>query len=155
MKPKKSAKEKKNIKGIGSRKVKERKWNCWTEDDIQEALRKLKSVPRSKIRTVTSVYGVNEFTIRFRLKTNKLTAKDKKKKKKTGQNCVFSAEAEAQLANLIAVVCNHGFSPTFREIIDLVEPHVKMNKLETVILKMDHDQDRHGWKTSWNEIDYR
>ena len=31
---------------------------------------------------------------------------------------------------MIAVVCNHGFSPTFREIIDLVEPYIKMNKLE-------------------------
>ena len=44
------------------------------EHDIQEALHKLKSVPGSKIRTVTSAYGVNEFTVRFRLKTNKSTA---------------------------------------------------------------------------------
>ena len=42
----------------------------------------------------------------------------------------FSAETEAQLANLIAVVCNHGFSSTFREIIDFVESYIKMNKLE-------------------------
>ena len=39
-------------------------------------LDKLKSVPGSKIRTVTSEYGVNESTIRFRLKTNKPTAND-------------------------------------------------------------------------------
>ena len=43
---------------------------------------------------------------------------------------VFSAETEAHLANLIAVVCNHGFTPTFREIIDLVKSYIKMNKLE-------------------------
>ena len=79
MKSKRRAKQKKNIKRIGSRKVKERKANCWMGDDIQEALHKLKSVPGSKIRTVASKYGVNEFTIRFRLKTNKLTAKDLKK----------------------------------------------------------------------------
>ena len=60
MKSKRSAKQKKNIKRIGSRKMKERKANCWTEDDIQEALHKLKSVLGSKIRTVASEYGVNE-----------------------------------------------------------------------------------------------
>ena len=76
MKPKRSAKQKKNIKRIGSKKVKERKANCWTEEDIQESLQKLKSVPRSKIRTVASEYRVNESTIRFKLKTNKLNAKD-------------------------------------------------------------------------------
>ena len=42
--------------------MKERKANCWTEDDIQEALHKLKSVPGSKIRTVASEYDVNEST---------------------------------------------------------------------------------------------
>ena len=47
------------------------------------------------------------------MKTNKLTAKDFKK---PGRKCVFSAETEAQLANLVAVVCNHGFRPIFREI---------------------------------------
>ena len=56
MKPKRKAKQKKNIKRIGSRKVKERKANCLMEDDIQEALHKLKSVPSSKIR---SKYGAN------------------------------------------------------------------------------------------------
>ena len=76
MKPKRSAKQKKNIKRIGSKKVEERKANCWTEEDIQESLQKLKSVPRSKIRTVASEYRVNESTIRFKLKTNKLNAKD-------------------------------------------------------------------------------
>ena len=35
MKIKRSAKQKKKDKRIGSRKVKERKANCWTEDDIQ------------------------------------------------------------------------------------------------------------------------
>ena len=44
--------------------------------------------------------------------------------------CFFLAETEAQLANVIAVVCNHEFSRTFREIIDLVESHIKMNKIE-------------------------
>ena len=127
MQPKKSAKQEKNIKRIGSRKVKESKANCWTEDHIEEALYKLKSVPGSKLRIVASEYGVNEFTIRFRLKTNKLTAKDFKK---TGRKYVFSAETEAQLATLIAVVCNPGFSPTFREIIDLVESYIKMSKSE-------------------------
>ena len=95
MKPKRKAKQKKNIKRIGSRKVKERKANCLMEDDIQEALHKLKSVPSSKIR---SKYGANESTTSFRLKTNKSTAKDFKK---PWQKCSFSAETEAQLANLI------------------------------------------------------
>ena len=40
-----------------------------------ETLHKLKSVPGSKI-SVASKYCVNESTIRFRLKTNKLTTKD-------------------------------------------------------------------------------
>ena len=79
-----------------------------------------------KIKTIASEYGVNKSTIRFGLKTNKLTAKDFEK---TGWN-VFSDETEAQLANLIAAVCNHGFSPTFWEITDLVESYIKMNKLE-------------------------
>ena len=83
-------------------------------------------MPDCKIKTIASEYGVNKSTIRFRLETNKLTAKDLKK---PGWN-VFSAETEAQLANLIAVVCNHGFSPTFWEIIDLNESYIKMNKLE-------------------------
>ena len=58
MKPKRSAKQKKNVKRTGSRKEEERKANCWTEvifcwtDDIQEALHNLKSVAGSKIRTV-------------------------------------------------------------------------------------------------------
>ena len=65
------------------------------EDDIQEALHKLKSVPSSKIR---SKYGANESTTSFRLKTNKSTAKDFKK---PWQKCFFPAETEAQLANLI------------------------------------------------------
>ena len=28
------------------------------------------------------------------------------------------------------VVCNHGFSPAFREIIDLIKSYIKKNKLE-------------------------
>ena len=96
-----------------------------------------------KIKTIASEYGVNKSTIRFGLKTNKLTAKDFEK---TGWN-VFSDETEAQLANLIAAVCNHGFSPTFWEITDLVESYIKMNKLESS-LKMDHKQDQNGWKIS-------
>ena len=91
-----------------------------------QTLHKLKSVPGSKI-SVASEYHVNESTIRFRLKTNKLTAKDFKK---PWWKCVFSAETEAQLANLIAVVSNHGFSPTFREITNLAKFYIKMNKLE-------------------------
>ena len=83
-------------------------------------------MPGCKIKTIASEYGVNKSPIRFRLKTNKLTAKDFKK---PGWN-VFSTETEAQLANLIAVVRNHGFSPTFWEIIDLVESYIKMNQLE-------------------------
>ena len=90
--PKRSAKQKKNIKRTGSRKEGERKANCWTEvvfcwtDDIQEALHKLKSVAGSKIRTVASEYGNNESTIRFILKANKLTVKDLIK---PGPKCVF------------------------------------------------------------------
>ena len=87
MKPNRKAKQKKNIKRIGSRKVEEKKANCLMEDDIQEALHKLKSVPGSKIRTVTSKYGANESTTSFRLRTNKLTAKDFKK---PWQNVFFS-----------------------------------------------------------------
>ena len=30
---------------------------------------------------------------------------------------------------MIVVICNHGFSLAFREIIDLVESYIKMNKL--------------------------
>ena len=57
-------------------------------------------MPDCKIKTIASEYGVNKSTIRFRLETNKLTAKDFKK---PGWN-VFSAETEAQLANLIAIM---------------------------------------------------
>ena len=35
MKPKRSAKQKKNIKRIGSKELKERKAKCWMEDNIQ------------------------------------------------------------------------------------------------------------------------
>ena len=35
MKPKRSVTQKKNIKRIGSRELKERKAKCWMEDDIQ------------------------------------------------------------------------------------------------------------------------
>ena len=49
MKPKRSTKQKKNIKRIGSRKVKERKANYWMEDAIQEALHQVEiSASRDK-----------------------------------------------------------------------------------------------------------
>ena len=62
MKLREALNRKRASKELVQKKVKERKANCWTEDDIQEALHKLKSVPGCKIRTVASEYDVNEST---------------------------------------------------------------------------------------------
>ena len=88
----------------GSRKVKQRILNAWTEEQLQDALHELDSVPSTTIRGVAKRHGINEATIRFRLKIRKLgedkiltklfvvylhhqvMSKIKKKKKKKIQN---------------------------------------------------------------------
>ena len=98
-------------KRIGSRKVKSKILNVWTETDIQEALHELQSVSSSTIRGVAKKYGVHEATLRFRLKK----INNKEILKKSGRKCVLSDDAEKELAQCI-LVCNLGFSPTITEI---------------------------------------
>ena len=52
----------------GSRKVQKKVVNAWTEEQLQDALHEIDSVPSTTIRGVAKRYGIHEATIRFRLK---------------------------------------------------------------------------------------
>ena len=97
----------------GSRKVKRKISNSWTDEEMINALHELDSVPGSSVRGVAKRYGIHEATIRFRLKKRI----DGVALGKAGRKCVFDAQTEGQLVNCIATVCNLGFSPTMLEII--------------------------------------
>lgn len=45
--------------------------NTWTEQDIEDALHELDSVPGKSIRAVAAQYGLEESTLRFRLRKRK------------------------------------------------------------------------------------
>ena len=83
--------------------VKEKKANCWTEDELQEALHKLRSVPGSLVRSVAKEYGVSESTLRWRRKNLKEHASSLKF---PGRKCVFIEEKEKKLAKCIGSICN-------------------------------------------------
>ncbi|XP_057305999.1 uncharacterized protein LOC130644419 [Hydractinia symbiolongicarpus] len=106
----------------GSRKVAKKVVDAWTEEQLQEALQEFDSMPNASVRGIAKRHGINESTLRFRLKKRKEGAK----LGKSGRKCVFDAETEARLAKYIGVVCNLGFSPTLDEILDLVAEYIKV-----------------------------
>lgn len=102
-----------STKRIGSRKVAKKIQNVWTEEDIKMAMHECKSVPGVKVRAIAKKYGVNECTLRFRLKKEQ----NQEDLFKAGRRCVFNEETEADLARCIGMLCNLGFSPTTNEIL--------------------------------------
>ena len=102
----------KNSNRVGSRKVTKKIENTWTEEDIQNAIHEIDSLPGKSIREVAKQFGLSESTIRFRRK--KLFAGSDLKK--AGRKCAFDEETETSLAECISVICNYGFSPTMVEI---------------------------------------
>ena len=52
---------------VGSRKVKKKVKNCWTEEDLSECIHELQSAPGASIPGSAKKYGVSESTIRWRL----------------------------------------------------------------------------------------
>ena len=59
------------IKMKNYKKVKTKAHNTWTEEMLQEALHELDSVPGATIRGVAKKHGLEESTIRFRLRKRK------------------------------------------------------------------------------------
>ena len=102
----------KNSNRVGSRKVTKKKENTWTEEDIQNAIHKIDSLPGKSIREVAKQLGLSKSTIRFRRK--KLFAGSDLKK--AGRKCTFDEETKTSLAECISAICNYGFSPTVVEI---------------------------------------
>ena len=102
----------KNSNRVGSRKVTKKKENTWTEEDIQNAIHKIDSLPGKSIREVAKQLGLSKSTIRFRRK--KLFAGSDLKK--AGRKCTFDEEIKTSLAECISAICNYGFSPTVVEI---------------------------------------
>ena len=102
----------KNSNQVGSRKVTKKIENTWTEEDIQNAIHEIDSLPGKSIREVAEQFGLSESTIRFRRK--KLFAGSDLKK--AGRKFAFDEETETSLAECISVICNYGFSPTMVEI---------------------------------------
>ena len=89
-----------------------KKENTWTEEDIQNAIHKIDSLPGKSIREVAKQLGLSKSTIRFRRK--KLFAGSDLKK--AGRKCTFDEETKTSLAECISAICNYGFSPTVVEI---------------------------------------
>ena len=102
----------KNSNRVGSRKVTKKKENTWTEEDIQNAIHKIDSLPGKSIREVAKQLGLSKSTIRFRRK--KLFAGSDLKK--AGRKCTFDEETKTSLAECISAICNYGFCPTVVEI---------------------------------------
>ena len=102
----------KNSNRVGSRKVTKKIENTWTEEDIQNAIHEIDSLPGKSIREVAKQFGLSESTIRFRRK--KLFAGSDLKK--AGRKCTFDEETKTSLAECISAICNYGFSPTVVEI---------------------------------------
>ena len=102
----------KNSNRVGSRKVTKKIENTWTEEDIQNAIHEIDSLPGKSIREVAKQFGLSESTIRFRRK--KLFAGSDLKK--AGRKCTFDEETKTSLAECISAICNYGFTPTVVEI---------------------------------------
>ena len=62
------AKEKVKLTRVGSSKVREKVSGCWTEENIMESIHEIQFTPGANIREVAEKYGVNECTIRWRIK---------------------------------------------------------------------------------------
>ena len=80
----------KNSNRVGSRKVTKKIENTWTEEDIQNAIHEIDSLPGKSIREVAKQFGLSESTIRFRRK--KLFAVSDLKK--AGPKCAFDEETD-------------------------------------------------------------
>ena len=89
----------KNIKR-NFQKVKRKTNYTWTEEDLENPMHKVLSIPGTSIRGVAKKFEIEESTLRFRLYFW----------------CVLDIEKEKRLAKCIGVVCNLGFSPTMEDI---------------------------------------
>ena len=66
------------------------KQHPWTEEDIQNAIHELDSLPGKSFREVVKQFGLSESTIRFRRK-NILAGSDIRK---AGKKCTFDQETD-------------------------------------------------------------
>ena len=57
---------KKKVNKTATKKKKSK--NNWTEEDLNDALHEVDSVPGASIRAVSKKYGMDESTLRFRLR---------------------------------------------------------------------------------------
>ena len=98
----------------------------WLEADLKKALEDVKSNILS-IRTAAKTYGMTEGTIRLRLKKEK----DGKDYIGSGRRPTLDQRTETELARVVRVMCDLGFSPTRGQVKDLVAEYVKEWKLKT------------------------
>ena len=88
---------------MGSRKVKKKVKNCWTDKDLNECIHELRSTPGPSICGSAKKYGVSESTIGWHL--SKYKSVDLLKK--PGRKCVLSRESEKNLASYIGIFLFH------------------------------------------------
>ena len=74
---------------------------------------------------IAKKHGIEESTIRFRLRKRKAG----EALKKAGRKSVLDIGIGSKLAEYIDVICNLGFSPTIDEILSLVGEFVKGQQL--------------------------
>lgn len=81
----------------------------------------------TSIRATAKKYGVNEATIRLRIRNKK----DDKQFVGSGRKPTLNQQTEAELAEVIRVLCSLGFSPTRDQVKDLVKEYVEEKKMKT------------------------
>ena len=95
----------------------------WTEVDINNALKEIDV--GKHINATARKYGMNEGTLRYRIKKRKIGVEIAR----SGRKPALNSDLEWQLRNCIATLCEVGFSPSQKEIIDLVEEYVSINEI--------------------------
>ena len=132
-------KQKSNTSNVNASKKKKIRWN---KESIQQALSEIRN--GSKIRAAAKKYGMDEGTLRYRLKLER----NGKSMVGSGRRPTLNEFEEKELAKCIHVLCNLGFSPSTNEIKDLVRDYVVKTGVEN---PFKHDRPGKDWLCSFME----
>ena len=103
--------------------------SAWTEEDLQAAIQEKARNPAISIRGAAKMYGVDESTLRRRLKQT--VERVTPEALVTGRRPTFSVEQELGIAKCITIMCRNGFSPLQSDLQDSVQAYVQANNLAT------------------------
>ena len=107
-----------------------RKPKCWTDTDMENALKEVLS-GQSSIRGAASRHGLNESSVRHRLK--RLAAG--KKVGSSGRLPAFNPEVECALAKNIQAILDQGANLKADDVLDMITDYLRKNNIRTTVFK--------------------